>query len=141
MTITLRLSKARIRSCMYSGTIRKTHSHSHKNTKGIRWHPLIIRWCLYLRHHSSKSYELLRDAGLCLPSQRTLREYTYSTTTGTGFSSSVDHQLLLASKVMTCKEWEKYVVVLIDEMYIRYDKYCMVDGGDVVWQHVHILCK
>ena len=22
------------------------------STKGMRWHPLMIRWCLYLRHHS-----------------------------------------------------------------------------------------
>ena len=61
-----------------------------------------------------------RDAGLFLPSQRTLRDYTYCTKSATGFSSSVDEQLLLASKVMTCKEWEKYVVVLVDEMHIRY---------------------
>ena len=97
---------------------------SRKNTKGMRWHPLMIRWCLYLRHQSSKAYDTLRDAGLFLPSQRTLRDYTYSTTSGTGFSSSVDHQLLLASKATTCKEWEKYVAVLIDEMYIRYNKKC-----------------
>ena len=38
----------------------------------------------------------------------------------TGFSSGVDQQLLLASKVLTCEEWKKYVVVLIDEMQIRY---------------------
>ena len=91
-----------------------------KNLKGIRWHPLMIRWCLYLRHHSNKAYEVLHDAGLFLPSQRTLRDYTYCTKSATGFSSSVDQQLLLASKVLTCAEWEKYVVVLIDEMHIRY---------------------
>lgn len=89
------------------------------NLKGMRWHPLMIRWCLYLRHQSNKAYEALRDAGLFLPSQRTLRDYTYCTKTSTGFSSDVDQQLLLASKVLTCKEWEKYVVVLIDEMHIR----------------------
>lgn len=90
-----------------------------KNLKGMRWHPLMIRWCLYLRHHSNKAYEVLREAGLFLPSQRTLRDYTYCTKSATGFSSEVDQQLLLASKVLTCKEWEKYVVVLTDEMYIR----------------------
>ena len=90
------------------------------STKGMRWHPLMIRWCLYLRHHSNKAYEVLREAGLCLPSQRTLRDYTYSTKSAIGFSSSVDQQLLLGSKVLTCKEWEKYMVVLIDEMHIRY---------------------
>jgi hypothetical protein len=91
-----------------------------KNLKGMRWHPMMIRWCLYLRHHSNKAYEVLRDAGLFLPSQRTLRDYTYYTKSVTGFASCVDQQLLLASKVLTCQEWEKYVVVLIDEMHVRY---------------------
>ena len=92
-----------------------------KNMKGMGWHPLMIKWCLYLRHHSGKAYELLCDSGLRLPSQRTLRDYTYATKSGTGFDRSVDEQLLLASKVLTCKEWETYAVVLIDEMYIRYE--------------------
>ena len=61
---------------------------------GIRWHPLIIKWCLYLRHQSSKSYETLREPGiLALPSQRTLRDYSHAVNTGAGFSSEVDHQL------------------------------------------------
>ena len=29
-------------------------------------------WCLYFRHHSNKACEVLHDAGLFLPSQRTL---------------------------------------------------------------------
>ena len=89
-----------------------------KDLRGMRWHPLMIQ-CLYLQHHSNKAYEVLREAGLFLPSQRTLRDYTYCTKFTTGFSSSVDQQLLLVSIVPTCKEWEKYVVVLIDEMHIR----------------------
>ena len=24
-----------------------------KDLRGMRWHPMMIRWCLYLRHHSS----------------------------------------------------------------------------------------
>ena len=86
----------------------------------MKWHPFMIRWCLYLRHHSNKVYEVLQDAGLFLPSQRTLHDYTYCIKPATGFSSSVDQQLLLASKVLTYPEWKKYVVVIIDEMHIRY---------------------
>ena len=33
--------------------------------RGFRWHPLMIKWCLYLRHLSSKAYETLRFR-LCL---------------------------------------------------------------------------
>lgn len=104
-----------------------------KKMQGMRWHPLMIRWCLYLRHHSNKAYEVLRDAGLSLPSQRTLRDYTYSTKSTTGFTSSVDQQLLLGSKVLTCKEWEKYMVVLIDEMHIRYVQYQGLIDPIIVW--------
>ena len=28
-----------------------------KDSKSIKWHPLMIKWCLYLRHHSGKAYE------------------------------------------------------------------------------------
>ncbi len=44
----------------------------------VRWHPLIIKWCLYLWHRSSGAYETLQNSGvLKLPSQRTLRDYTH----------------------------------------------------------------
>lgn len=49
---------------------------SMKNKKSIRWHPLIIKWCLYLHYRSSGAYEVLRSSGLIhLPSGRTLRDY------------------------------------------------------------------
>ena len=58
-----------------------------KSTQGMRWDPLMIRWCLYLRHLSSGAYEMLRSSGvLHLPSQRTLRDYKYYTTAKAGFS-------------------------------------------------------
>ena len=68
--------------------------------KGIRWHPLIIKWCLYLKHQSSKSYETLRQSGISLPSQRTLRD-SNAVKAGPGFSLEVDNQLLQAAKLMT----------------------------------------
>ena len=61
----------------------------------MRWHPLFIKWCLYLRHLSGKAYELLRDSGCVrLPSQRTLRDYTHYISASVGFSAEVDEQLL-----------------------------------------------
>ena len=43
-------------------------------TSGRRWHPLIIKWCLYLHHISSKAYETIRNSGIItLPLSRTLR--------------------------------------------------------------------
>ena len=31
--------------------------------RGTRWHPLFIKWCLYLQYQSSKAYETQRDSG------------------------------------------------------------------------------
>ena len=92
-----------------------------KNLKGMRWHPMLIRWCLYLRHQSGKAYNLLRETGIALPSQHTLRDYTHCFEAATVFiKGGADDQLLLASRVLTCEEWQKCVLLLIDEMYISY---------------------
>ena len=65
----------------------------------------MIRWCLYLRHLSGSAYELIRESGkIKLPSQRTLRDYTYITKAKAGFSSDVDEQLMKASKLDLCAE-------------------------------------
>ena len=54
--------------------------------RSMRWHPLMIKWCVYLRHLSSSAYETLRDSGcVVLPSQRTLRDYTHYVPAVIGF--------------------------------------------------------
>lgn len=115
---------------------------SQKKACSMRWHPLMIRWCLYLRHISGKGYELLRESGcLSLPSPRTLRDYTHYNQTTTGFSAATDKELLdvLKRKNLT-EEWQKLVVLLLDEVYIReevvYNKHTgqilgLLDVGDV----------
>ena len=93
-----------------------------KDARSMRWDPLMIRWCLYLRHLSSSSYDMLRESGVIkLPSQRTLRDYTYYTKAKAGFSCEVDHQLIVAAKIDICPEREKYVVIIMDEMHIKED--------------------
>ena len=96
----------------------------------------MIRWCLYLRHLSSSAYELISGSGvISLPSQRTLRDYTYYTTAAAGFSGikslylannynyfitdDVDEQLMTVAKISTCPEREKCIVLLMDEMHIQ----------------------
>ena len=72
-----------------------SESASCKNVRGVRWHPAMIRWCLYLRHLSGKAYETLRNTGvLQLPSQRTLRDYTHYVPATIGFSHQVDKMLM-----------------------------------------------
>jgi len=29
----------------------------------MRWHPMIVKWCLYLRQKSTAAYDALRDSG------------------------------------------------------------------------------
>ena len=104
-----------------------------KDARSMRWDPLVIRWCLYLRHLSGSAYEMLRESGVIkLPSQRTLRDYTYYTKATTGFSDEVDRQLMEAAKIHTCPEREKYVITTMDEMHIRedivYDKHTGMDA-------------
>ena len=93
-----------------------------EDPRGMRWHPLMVRWCLYLRHQSQSAYETLRQSDcLVLPSQRTLRDYTHYIKAATGFSAEVDKQLMQAASMKTCKEWEKCMILLIDEMHIKED--------------------
>ena len=94
-----------------------------KKLSAMRWDPVIIRWCLYLRHLAgSSAYEMLRESGaIKLPSQRTLRDYTYYTKTKSGFGDDVDWQLMEAVQIRTCPEREKYVALIMDEMHIKED--------------------
>ena len=90
----------------------KQHSQaaSTRNVRGVRWHPAMIRWCLYLRHLSGKAYETLRNTGvLTLPSQRTLRDYTHYIPATTGFSNQVDKMLRETLKVHSYN----YITILL----------------------------
>jgi hypothetical protein len=101
----------------------------------------MIRFCLYLRHQSSKAYETLRNSGCVqLPSQRTLRDYSHCVKVQGGFSLEEDHQLMRAIQIKSCPDWHKLVVLLIDEIHIKeslvYDKHSgrmigYVDLGEV----------
>ncbi len=117
-----------------------------KDSRSMKWHPLMIKWCLqsgclYLRHLSGRAYEMLRESGcVVLPSQRTLRDYTHYVRASTGFSVEVDKQLMDAAKVEEAEEWQRCVALVMDELYIRedlvYDKHSgalvgLVNLGDM----------
>ena len=49
-----------------------------KNKRQIRWHPLIIKWCLSMKLSSSAAYRAMRETGfITLPSEHTLCDYTH----------------------------------------------------------------
>lgn len=90
-----------------------------KESQGVRWHPAIIRWCLYLHHRSSGAYSTLRKSGvITLPSERTLRDYRHFCPSTTGFSKDCDLQLLDLLQYED-QNLGKYVTIVIDEMYIK----------------------
>ena len=91
-----------------------------KDRRSIRWHPLIIKWCLYLHHRSSGAYKSLRESGIiALPSGRTLRDYRHFAPAKSGFSNVYDQQLLDLAQSTKPAELAKHVVLLIDEMYVK----------------------
>ena len=91
-----------------------------RNGKSMRWHPLLIKWCLYLRHLSGKAYDLLRDSGcIHLPSQRTLRDYTHYIKSQVGFSNEVHQAVVDAANLSD--NLNKYVIIVMDEIYIKND--------------------
>ncbi len=93
-----------------------------KNAKSMKWDPLMIRWCLYLRHLSSSAYQMLRESGVIyLPSQRTLRDYTYHIQSSIGFSDEVDKYLMDIANINSCPERDKYVILLMNEMHVKED--------------------
>ena len=101
--------------------------------EAMRWHPAMIKWCIFLRHQSSRAYETLRESGcLYLPSQRTLRDYSQCVKSTAGFSTAVDQQLMAAANLTTCKPWEKLVILLLDEMYVREDLVYLKRTGKLV---------
>ena len=89
----------------------------------MKWHPMMVRWCLYLRHISGKGYEFLRQSGcISLPSSRTLRDYTHYNQTTIGFTTATDRDLLdTLTRQQLTEEWQKLVILLIDEVYVRED--------------------
>lgn len=90
------------------------------DSRQMKWHPLMIRWALYLRHQSNKCYETLRESKcIVLPSQRTLRDYTHYLHNQAGVSREVTEDLMRVAKVDTMKDYQKCVCLAIDEMHIR----------------------
>ena len=89
-----------------------------KDNSGRRWHPLVVKWCLYLHHLSTKAYETIHNSGiLTLPSSRTLQDYKHLSSTTVGFSTEADRQLL--DIINQKDDLAKYGVLLFDEMYIK----------------------
>lgn len=106
---------------------------SQKSHTQFRWHPTMIKWCIFLRHKSSKAYELLRKSKcIYLPSQRTLRDYTHAFQSSLGFSATLDRQLMNDSGISKLESFQKHICLLGDEMYIKEGLIYNKHSGDLV---------
>ena len=91
---------------------------STKGSSSIRYHPMVIRFCLSIAAKSPSAYEELRSSNvLRLPSHRTLRDYRNAIRPKVGFNSEVIKEL----KDLTDNFFDnqRYVALCFDEMKVQ----------------------
>ena len=104
-----------------------------KNPKQMRWHPLMVKFCLSLKLKSSSTYEGLYNSGLLrLPSQRTLQDYTHVIKASSGFMDEIDLLIQNEAKLSSLEEWQKHIVLIHDEMHIKEDLVFDKVSGELV---------
>ena len=84
---------------------------------GVRYHPMIIRFCLSLAAKSPSYYEELRNSKVLIPlSKRRLKDYRNAIKPKRGFQMEVINEL----KYMTDSYFDvqRYVILLFDEMKV-----------------------
>ncbi|PFX21307.1 Transposable element P transposase [Stylophora pistillata] len=88
-----------------------------RSSTGVRYHPMIIRFCLSLAAKSPSTYEELRNSGvLVLPSQRRLKDYRNAIKPDRGFQKGVID--ILKEETDSYFDVQRYVVLLFDEMKV-----------------------
>ena len=103
------------------------------NPKQIRWHPVIIKWCLNLKLMSSSTYHALRTSGfITLPSDRTLRDYTHYFQSKPGFQDDVNIMLQDEVQKASIPQRRRYFGLLIDEMKIKENLVYNKVSGEIV---------
>ena len=75
----------------------------------VRYHPMLIRYCLSLAAKSNSTYQELRNSGiLVLPSTRPLRDYRNFIKPQTGFSRQN-----LINKTSSYFDVQRYVILFV----------------------------
>ena len=93
------------------------------SSKGIRYHPMIIWYCLSLASKSVTAYDEIRydvnkgTGFVILPSRRRLRDYKNYIKPQRGFNQEINTRA--SFKNIYFSEQEKFVVILMDEMKIQ----------------------
>ena len=85
-----------------------------KSPNGIRYHPMIIRFCLSLAAKSASEDEELRNSKvLTLPSRRTLCDYRNVITPSVGFNPALVQELCQTARSLTGVQ--RFVVLAFDK--------------------------
>ncbi len=93
---------------------------STKESRQVRWHPVLVKWCLSLKLLSSAAYHALRSTGFVkLPSERTLYDYTHYFRNKVGFQDEVNQQLVEEVAKLSLPSSRRFVALFIDEMKIK----------------------
>ena len=91
--------------------------------QSVRYHPMVIRYCLGLASKSPSVYNAIRydeksgTGFLILPSQRRLRDYKNYIRPQQGFNRDIILELI--NKTKDFSDIERYMVLLFDEMKIQ----------------------
>lgn len=102
----------------------------------VRYHPMIIRYCLALVSKSAAVYDDIRydqkkgTGFLVLPSRRRLRDYKNYIKPTRGFNDKIIAELL--QKVKDFSDAEKFFVLLMDEMKIQENLVWDKHSGDLI---------
>ena len=111
---------------------------SRESPHAIKYHPMIIRFCLSIASKSASAYDELRNSNvLVLPSRRTLCDYKNAIRPTAGFNHEIIQELVELTEPL--KGSQRFVVLSFDEIKIQenlvFDKHSCeligyVDLGD-----------
>ena len=91
-----------------------------KDNRAMRWHPLIIRWCLSIYLKSPSTYKHIRSSPfMFLPCKDTLLKYVNFTDPGCGFNEDILLRMLNTIDLPNLKKFERNVTLSFDEMKIK----------------------
>ena len=91
---------------------------SQNNRSGVRYHPMIIRFCFSVASKSASAYNELHSSNvLTLPSLRTLRDYKNAIRPTTRFNMKVIEELCKTTE--TLQSFQQFAVLFFDEMEIQ----------------------
>ena len=89
-------------------------------SKQMRWHPLIIKWCLRMYTKSHSLYDDIRESGVIkLPSGRTLNDYKNFCSTKSGWNTENIKAMNDKLEKLKLKKCAKIGAFLFDEVKIK----------------------